>query len=187
MKDPEFETVTKLEAGERQLHVAIRIFFERKDLLAVHTLAAAALEILTQLGKARGFQSGVEHTIERFPPELQRALRKAFRHQQSFLKHAGKDPNSKIPLWPNLTTFYLFDAAELAYKLTGRVSPEVGAFIGWFTVQRPDIFQSNRDPHLTALLRYAEYNGFSNSFEDIIKVMDYLQANPDSLPVLKKD
>jgi hypothetical protein len=37
-----FETVTKIEAAERQLRVAIRMFFERKDMIAVHTLACAA-------------------------------------------------------------------------------------------------------------------------------------------------
>ena len=44
-----FEMVTRLEAAERQLRVAIRMFFERKDMIAVHTLAAAALQILDDL------------------------------------------------------------------------------------------------------------------------------------------
>ena len=44
-ESPPLELVTKLEAAERQLRVAIRLFFERKDMIAVHTLTAAALEI----------------------------------------------------------------------------------------------------------------------------------------------
>jgi hypothetical protein len=47
------ETVTVLEAAERQLRTAIRLFFERRDMIAIHTLATAAQEILRRLGKRR--------------------------------------------------------------------------------------------------------------------------------------
>jgi hypothetical protein len=33
-----FETVTQLEVAERQLSVAIRLFFERRDRIAIHAL-----------------------------------------------------------------------------------------------------------------------------------------------------
>src|SRR5688572_12649416 len=49
-----FEIVTKLEAAERQLWVAIRLFFERRDAIAVHTLAAAAHSVLVDLARPRG-------------------------------------------------------------------------------------------------------------------------------------
>jgi hypothetical protein len=37
-----FEVLTKLAAAERQLWVVIRLFPERKDVIAVHALAAPA-------------------------------------------------------------------------------------------------------------------------------------------------
>ena len=48
-----FDKVTRLEAAERQLKVAVRLFFERRDLIAVHALAAAAQDIVRQFAKAR--------------------------------------------------------------------------------------------------------------------------------------
>ena len=49
-----FEKLTKLEVAERQLRVAIRLFFERKDAVAVHTLAAASRDLLNDLAKRKG-------------------------------------------------------------------------------------------------------------------------------------
>lgn len=47
--------ITKLEAAERQLHVAIHMFFANEDELAVHTLASAAYRIIADLkGKCGG-------------------------------------------------------------------------------------------------------------------------------------
>ena len=54
VEDAPFETVTKLEAAERQLRVAIRMFFECKDMIAVHALATAAQEIFSELAKKHG-------------------------------------------------------------------------------------------------------------------------------------
>ena len=48
-RDGRFEIVTKLQAAERQLWVAIRLFFEGRDAIAVHTLAAAAHSVPVDL------------------------------------------------------------------------------------------------------------------------------------------
>ena len=49
-ESPPFEVVTKLEAAIQR--VAIRLFLERKDLIAIHTLTAAARGILRSAGPA---------------------------------------------------------------------------------------------------------------------------------------
>lgn len=46
--------ITKLVAAKRQLRAAIRLFFGREDELAVHTVAAAAYNLLRELKKTRG-------------------------------------------------------------------------------------------------------------------------------------
>jgi hypothetical protein len=51
-----YEIVSKLEVADRHLRVAIRAFFERKDLIAVHTLAAAAQGVLADLARPRGIK-----------------------------------------------------------------------------------------------------------------------------------
>lgn len=80
----QYQIISKVDAADRQLRVAIRLFFERKDLLAVHTLAAAAQGILTDLTRPKD----IKIIFDRLDPDL----RRAFRAAQNFLKHADKDP-----------------------------------------------------------------------------------------------
>ena len=46
-------TVTKLDAARRQLRTAIRLWFNDGDLVAIHTLAFAAYEIIHVVSKKR--------------------------------------------------------------------------------------------------------------------------------------
>jgi hypothetical protein len=46
--------ISKIAAAQRQLDAAIRMFFQREDELAIHTVAAAALQILRDVTKDRG-------------------------------------------------------------------------------------------------------------------------------------
>ena len=60
--DSEFHTISKLEAAERQLRQAVRLFFQRGDDLAIHTLAAATYQIISDLCKQKGIQREVENS-----------------------------------------------------------------------------------------------------------------------------
>ncbi len=46
--------ISKMAAAQRQLDAAIRMFFDREDELAIHTVAAAAFQVLRDLTKKRG-------------------------------------------------------------------------------------------------------------------------------------
>jgi len=72
-----FERLTKLQAAKRQLRVAIRLYFERRDLVAVHALAAAAQEILCDLGRPRGIKS-VLRNYDLIRPEHKKEAAKRF-------------------------------------------------------------------------------------------------------------
>jgi len=50
----ELDELTKLEAAQRQLDAAIRLFLSSEDELAIHTLAAAAYRIFRDLKEKRG-------------------------------------------------------------------------------------------------------------------------------------
>lgn len=49
-----FETVTKVEAAERQLRVAIRMFFERRDMIAVPHRRRRRARRIAGFGSAKG-------------------------------------------------------------------------------------------------------------------------------------
>jgi hypothetical protein len=46
--------ISKIAAAQRQLDAAIRMFFDQEDELAIHTVAAAAFQVLRDVTKKRG-------------------------------------------------------------------------------------------------------------------------------------
>jgi hypothetical protein len=51
------EQVTKIDAAERQIKEAIKLFFERRDQISIHTLAGAANQILYDISNESGMES----------------------------------------------------------------------------------------------------------------------------------
>jgi hypothetical protein len=132
-----FESLTKLQAAERQLRVAIRLFFERRDLVAVHTLAAAAQEVLRDLGRPRGIKS-IFKDSDLIRPEHREEVANRLNEAQNFLKHADRDPDKQLQFWYEATQFYLLDAALLYYRLTDQQFPEITGLLAWFAVKFPN-------------------------------------------------
>ena len=54
MASPKIEKVTKVDAVRRQLSTAIRLFFEGRDTVSIHSLVAAAQGIMHDLLKKQG-------------------------------------------------------------------------------------------------------------------------------------
>lgn len=148
-----FEVVTKLEVAERQLRMAIRLFFERKDLIAVHTLAAAAQEVLRDLGRPRGIKS-IFKGSDRIRPEKRKEINDIFNQAQNFFKHADRDASDCLKFYYEATKFYLMDAALLYNQLTGRQFPEITGLVGWFMLKFPDLL--DYDPCLQATTQFAK-------------------------------
>lgn len=177
-----FETLTKLEAAERQLRVAIRLFFQRKDLVAVHTLAAAAQGILQDLGNHRGIKS-VFAEKERIHPEYRDEIIKSFKQAQNFFKHADKDPQGKLRFYYEATKFYLFDAASLYLKLTNRQIPEALVLVGWFLLKFPHLIVDEEDKKKVADTVSAGMN--PDDLGSFLTVIDMLAA-PTGCPQTPK-
>ncbi len=133
-----YETVTKLEAAKRQLQVAIRLFFGRRDLVAVHTLAAAAQGVLYDLGRPRGLISIFKNN-PLVRPEKREEMAKLFTEAQNFFKHADRDRDEQLKFYHETTKYYLLDAARLYIMLTNSQFPEVIVLQAWFAVKFPDL------------------------------------------------
>ena len=181
-----FETVTKLEVAERQLRVAIRLFFEYRDMIAVHALGTAALEILSQLAKSRRIKSPDDYINERVRPEKRKEFRAIIREPQNFFKHSGRDPDKTLKFRYGVTKFHLFEALVLYQLLTGRMTPEMGMFLGWFMSKHPDLFKP-LDEQSSPLERefFAKIEAPNwDDFEAVLLVIDKFlkQGKPNSIP-----
>lgn len=143
--------ISKLEAAERQLNCAIRMYFDEEDQLAVHTISRAAFRILYDVYpsmKDDGYSSNIEAII------LQMGW-KRFNRGTNFLKHALDDPDGLIDIPELDTQLGLGIAGMLLYKLTGKITPEMRAFDAWMKVTHPDQFKVPPDPDIDTEYRQA--------------------------------
>jgi hypothetical protein len=89
--------IAKLDAGKRNLAAAIKLFFERGDVVAVHTLAAAAQEVMRDIATARKLpHTSILHDNPLVPEESRNDWHRAINAPRNFSKHADKDPDGTI-------------------------------------------------------------------------------------------
>jgi hypothetical protein len=158
--------VNKLAVAARQLSCAIRLFFMHEDELSVHTLTAAAFEVLRDLARSRGLtvtrdalQLGFQQLANegKLAPALIEELKssgelsaieaqssKQLEHKAwspkvaNFLKHADKDPDDHLALDQINTEFFLFGACLFYLQLKNQTTPEMTAFVSFaMSKQRP--------------------------------------------------
>jgi hypothetical protein len=132
------ETITKIEAAQRQLRQAILLFFERGDIVAVHTLTCAALQVFSDIGKTKGLDSIIKN-----PPYVREDKKKEWFAQihraQNFFKHADKDPEETLEFHAAATPFFICGAIELQQQLFEGVDSATITFISWFRLAYPDL------------------------------------------------
>lgn len=148
-----FITATKVDAARRQLETAILLYFNDRDTLSIHTLAAAAQGILHVLLKRTGKTSPMQESLlTSLPDELSAKVQKALRGPQNFLKHADRDPDGRLEFSPELTEAILYDAVAAYVRLTGEKSPILQAFILSYAVNHPEFF-TDAGPESAKVLR----------------------------------
>lgn len=97
--------VSKTDAAKRQIETAIRFWFFSGDPVSVHTLAAAAHQILHDLGKKLG-ASTILRDVPGIHPERKRELRELMSRYENFFKHADRDPDALLDFNPYATELF---------------------------------------------------------------------------------
>lgn len=135
-QDP--ERVTKLDVAYRQLNQAIELFFERRDPVAVHSLAAAAHQILTDLGNVKGLTNFIKNN-----PAIREDKRNEWirinNEPYNFIKHADRDPEGEFAFRPAVTPIFILDALQLYQQLTKTLPYTLNVFLIWFNAAHPDV------------------------------------------------
>jgi hypothetical protein len=132
------QKVSKLEAAGRQLRQAIHIFLSDGDMISVHTLATASLQVLADIGIKAGVESMVKNP-QSIRPEKRKYVANLMNEPQNFFKHADRDPDGVLEFYPDSTPFYVIDAVLLHQKLSGTTMPACKAFHVWFSLNYPDV------------------------------------------------
>lgn len=143
--------VSKTDAAKRQLEAAIRLWFYDGDPVSIHTLAAAAHQVVHDLGKARGITA----TLRELPdvrPEFKKRMHAAVARDENFFKHADRDPDALLQFKPITTSYFLIDAVLTFELLTGECPPLMRTFRTWMMIQNPEWVKADiRDAWLANL------------------------------------
>ncbi len=131
---PYMTRIEKLEAARRNLAAAVRLFFERGDPIAIHTLAAAAQGVIRDVARGRGLAyTSILHDHPDIPAESQKEWIKILNASRNFFKHADADLNGTLEFDESANEILLLDACLVLSELSGHALSEANVYIGWFT------------------------------------------------------
>jgi hypothetical protein len=130
-------TVTKLDAARSQLRTAIRLWFEEADPVSIHTLAAAAYEIVHVVSKKKGRNRDLLFDALMVKDEYRSDFNKAIKQYASFFKHASRDHDGvlNLPL-EGVLVFFIFTIMGLE-TMGLKHSVEESAFVHWLHLHKP--------------------------------------------------
>jgi hypothetical protein len=128
--------VSKLDAARRQLETAITLYFQHDDgdIVAIHTLACAAHEIIETLNRRDGGAATLRQGFETYiKPDTRDEFYSKLMAAKNFFKHADRDPDSEIKFSPSESELFMVDAALTYRRLTGGGLPpaRMALFLLW--------------------------------------------------------
>jgi hypothetical protein len=133
--------LNKVDVAQRQINVAISMYFGHGDEVSIHTLAASGRNVLVDLCRRKGLAPPMllDTMMKTFiRPEHQKAVREKAREAENFFKHADRDPENEYDFPVGSTAFKLFEGVESFQALTGSVTPEMNVFKAWWLIQNKD-------------------------------------------------
>lgn len=136
--------LSKFDVAERQLLLAIRLFFDEEDEVSIHTLSEAAAQILHDIGKADGVFS-IVRDHDRIRPEKKKEWLAAIFKSRNFFKHADKDKDEIHEFKPIFNDMSLLDAVSMYLSLKKRWTPETLLFLVWFGLKHSQLVKEDGD------------------------------------------
>jgi len=133
MKKAKYIHLSKLDVAKRQLDVAIQLFLNNSDVVAIHTLTAAAHEVLRGLSKQRNLKSFIkDEMVRNIKEKKQKEFVKMINEAENFFKHADRDPDKLLKFYIGPTEFLLWDACRMYQMITNERPPLIVVFNFWF-------------------------------------------------------
>jgi hypothetical protein len=131
--------VTKMDAAKRQLRTAIRLWFKDSDPVSIHTLAAAAHEIIHTLYRRKGLNDLIFDSA-RIKDEFRGEWAKSIKKAPTFFKHAQHDPDGEIEFNAALNHLLMFILCAGLHRMGEPEGLEEMALTRWLLVHEPELF-----------------------------------------------
>lgn len=133
-------TLSKLEAGSRQLCTAIALWFSEGDPVSTYTLAFAAYEIFHAVSLHRNpNRQDLLFDSDWIKDEFRRDWNKHIRREVNFFKHADRDPEGSIQFDSELTEFIFLFASFARELCEYPAGEEEYLFAWWLQFHRPNL------------------------------------------------
>jgi len=131
--------VSKLSAARTQLDCAIELWFLDKDDVSIHTLAAAAYQIIHDINEKRGGGRDLIYNSAVIKDEYRSMWVKLIKKPVNFFKHADNDSEGTIEFSPFVSLlFMIFSLVGL--RAVGEQTNDVeDTLIAWITVHEPSL------------------------------------------------
>jgi hypothetical protein len=172
--------ISKLDAARRQLETAVRLYFHEAEPVSIHTLTAAAYNVLRHITARRG---GTPMIIK---DQLTQYIRKEYIDQykmklneaENFFKHADKDPDDALKFRPVQTDLLLWDGCQKYRELTSEAVPMLTLFITWYVLNNPELYILPPEAKDLARKLQTSYKGFSRKqfFAEVLPLVSNLRA-----------
>lgn len=134
--------ISKLDAAKRQLETVIRLYFLQGDPVSIHTLAAAAYNVIRDITTRRGVATMLikDELSQYVRPEHEQAFRRKINEAENFFKHGDRDQEATLDFNPQMSEFFVFDACRQYERLTGEQPPLFLIYRTWFMANHPRMF-----------------------------------------------
>jgi hypothetical protein len=133
--------ITKLDAAQRQLRTALRLWFSDGDPVSINALLAAAHEIIDRLYRNKGLVN-LLFDSDLIKDEYRSLAAKKFKEAPNFFKHADRDPDAKIAFNSESNDLLPIFLIQALVDMGEPLGFEEVAFIWWVKIRRPELFLS---------------------------------------------
>ncbi len=165
-------TVTKLEAAQRQLRTAIRLWFNDGDPVSIHTLLAAAHEIIHRLYRNKGL-SGLLFNSKRIKDEFRAEWARKIKEAPNFFKHATHEPaQATLEFRPGVNGTLPIFMIQALRDMGEPLGMEEMAYTRWKWVTEPELFHLESGCPPVHLVEH--FKGVTKT--EFFKVMETLAA-----------
>lgn len=134
--------VSKLDAAKRQIETALRLYFSSGDPVSIHTLIAAAYNVIRDINRKRGGDKlyAKEGLLDYVRKGQEKKVWRLINKAENFFKHADHDHNDTIDFDPVQSELFFFEACSAYAKLTGEFPPLFRIYQGWFIANHSNFF-----------------------------------------------
>jgi hypothetical protein len=134
--------ITKLDAARRQLETAVILWFHEGDPVSIHTLVAAAYQILYDLNKKCGGASMMKDA-KIIRPEYMKEWHRIFAKWENFFKHADRDSLKTLLFPPQVTRTFMLDAITKHDEMSHEERPLFRLFHFYMVFTEPRFFKND--------------------------------------------